>query len=159
MDSRSFLLSIFFILFITTLTSHASAQSIIKLPTHKTQITADRKIRVDDGLYCDSWRFSVETNDAGIWAYVPSRCAKYVQDYMTGERYLSDSEVVSAYALNYAKNLSVRGDGKDAWVFDIDETLLSNLPYYDASGFGYVRLVWFLILLALLNHLGCRFLR
>ncbi|XP_031263087.1 acid phosphatase 1 [Pistacia vera] len=136
MDSRSFLLSISLILFIITLTSHASAQSIIQIPSHKTQITGDRKIRVDDGMYCDSWRFSVETNDAGIWEYVPSRCAKYVQDYMTGDRYLSDSEVVSSYALNFAKNVNVSDDGKDAWVFDIDETLLSNLPYYEKNGFG-----------------------
>ncbi|KAG5390477.1 hypothetical protein IGI04_032018 [Brassica rapa subsp. trilocularis] len=28
------------------------------------------------------------------------------------------------------------GDGKDAWIFDIDETLLSNLPYYIDHGFG-----------------------
>ncbi|CAL5371211.1 unnamed protein product [Camellia sinensis] len=77
----------------------------------------------------ESWRFSVETNDAGIWTQVPSRCQDYVHDYITGVRYRSDSEMV-------AKTVEFAGNGKDAWVFDIDETLLSNLPYYAHHGFG-----------------------
>ncbi|KAK0597327.1 hypothetical protein LWI29_024079 [Acer saccharum] len=28
------------------------------------------------------------------------------------------------------------GDGKEIWVFDIDETILSNLPYFAKHGFG-----------------------
>lgn len=55
---------------------------------------------------------------------------------MTGDRYLSDSEVVADDSLAYAKTVNMSGDGKDAWVFDIDETLLSNVPYYAAHGFG-----------------------
>ncbi|KAI9191992.1 hypothetical protein LWI28_016490 [Acer negundo] len=114
--------------------SHAFAESIIQISPHK---IPDRKIRVDDdGLYCDSWRFSVETNDAGIWSYIPSRCVKFVQDYMTGDRYSSDSAVVSGFCLDFIKTVNVSGDGKDAWVFDIDETLLTNLPYYVDHGFG-----------------------
>lgn len=67
---------------------------------------------------------------------IPSRCQAFVQDYMTGESYRSDSEVVADYALEFAKSVVVYGDGKDAWVFDIDETLLSNIPYYQSHGFG-----------------------
>ena len=33
-------------------------------------------------------------------------------------------------AFQYAKSLNLIGDGKDIWVFDIDETTLSNVPYY-----------------------------
>ncbi|KAH7572208.1 hypothetical protein JRO89_XS04G0219900 [Xanthoceras sorbifolium] len=117
--------------------SHAFAQSIIQVSPHKTRIAADHKIRVNDGLYCESWKFSIETNDAGSWNNIPSRCVKFVQDYMTGDRYLSDSDVVSEYGLDFAKTVNVSGDVKDAWVFDIDETLLSNLPYYEVHGFGY----------------------
>ncbi|KAL5768712.1 hypothetical protein ACOSP7_015256 [Xanthoceras sorbifolium] len=116
--------------------SHAFAQSIIQVSPHKTRIAADHKIRVNDGLYCESWKFSIETNDAGSWNNIPSRCVKFVQDYMTGDRYLSDSDVVSEYGLDFAKTVNVSGDVKDAWVFDIDETLLSNLPYYEVHGFG-----------------------
>uniref|UniRef100_A0A2P2IQZ0 Uncharacterized protein MANES_16G107100 n=1 Tax=Rhizophora mucronata TaxID=61149 RepID=A0A2P2IQZ0_RHIMU len=90
----------------------------------------------DDDVYCDSWRFSVETNDAGNWPKVPSRCVSFVRDYMTGEKYRSDSEVVALNSLAFAKTVDLAADGKDAWVFDIDETLLSNLPYYESHGFG-----------------------
>ncbi|KAF3489030.1 hypothetical protein F2Q69_00055694, partial [Brassica cretica] len=37
----------------------------------------------------------------------------------------------------FASSVEFSGDGKDIWVFDIDETLLSNLPYYIDHGFGY----------------------
>ena len=111
------------------------SQSIIKLPSEK-DVLAHRKVRADDGLYCDSWRLAVETNNAGIWKQIPSRCQKFVENYMTGDRYLSDSEVVENFSLSFSKNVSLAGDGKDVWVFDIDETLLSNMPYYAAHGFG-----------------------
>lgn len=94
------------------------------------------RVRSDDSSFCESWRYSVETNDAGSWSLVPARCEEYVEEYMTGGRYLSDSEVVADDALAFAKTVEVSGDGKDAWVFDIDETLLSNLPLYAANGFG-----------------------
>ncbi|GAY51254.1 hypothetical protein CUMW_132790 [Citrus unshiu] len=120
------------------LISHAFSQSVIQIFPGRIEFAGDRKIRAGDELYCDSWRFSVETNDAGEWDSVPSRCVEFVQKYMTGEHYLSDSEIVSGYSLKHAKSANVSaGDGKDAWVFDIDETLLSNLPYYAAHGFGW----------------------
>lgn len=78
----------------------------------------------------------METNDAGYWSVIPARCHDYVVDYMTGDRYISDSEIVAADSLAFAKSVKLAGDGKDAWVFDIDETLLSNLPYYEAYRFG-----------------------
>lgn len=95
-----------------------------------------RKVGRDDGLYCESWRFSVETNDAGVWTQVPARCVGFVRDYMTGERYASDGGMVSNNSVTFAGGVGIAGDGKDAWIFDIDETLLSNLPYYAAHGFG-----------------------
>ncbi|KHN40364.1 Acid phosphatase 1 [Glycine soja] len=33
-------------------------------------------------------------------------------------------------------SVGLAGDGRDAWVFDVDETLLSNVPYYQGVGFG-----------------------
>lgn len=78
----------------------------------------------------------METNDAGAWKKIPARCQDFVKDYVTGDRYRSDSEVVADDSLSFLKTLNVNGDGKDAWVFDIDETLLSNVPYYAVHGFG-----------------------
>jgi hypothetical protein len=106
------------------------SQSIIQIsPDH-------RKIRTDDDIYCESWRFSIETNDAGNWSTIPERCLRFVQDYMTGDRYRCDSELVAENSLKFAKTVEISGNGSDAWVFDIDETLLSNLPYYELNGFG-----------------------
>ncbi|KAE8709135.1 Mitochondrial-processing peptidase subunit alpha isoform 1 [Hibiscus syriacus] len=55
---------------------------------------------------------------------------------MLGDQYRKDSSMVANEALLYAQSLTLGGDGKDVWVFDIDETTLSNLPYYAQHGFG-----------------------
>lgn len=90
----------------------------------------------DDGLFCDSWRLSVETNNAGYWATIPDRCRIFVEAYMAGDHYVSDLEAVAADEIAFARGLDLDGNGKDAWIFDVDETLLSNLPYYEGAGFG-----------------------
>jgi hypothetical protein len=56
---------------------------------------------------------------------------------MLGDQYRADSKTVNREGYLYAKSLNLSGDGKDIWVFDIDETTLSNLPYYAKHGFGY----------------------
>ncbi|KAF6164224.1 hypothetical protein GIB67_010194 [Kingdonia uniflora] len=119
------------LLILSSLTPILSSQSILR--TFLEQYTI---IKINDDLYCDSWRFSVETNDAGIWRQVPARCIDFVEDYMTGDRYPSDSGKVGEDSLLFASTVEITGDGKDIWVFDVDETLLSNLPYYALNGFG-----------------------
>ncbi|XP_059433409.1 acid phosphatase 1-like [Corylus avellana] len=118
------------LLLLLCIVSTAVANSIIQV------VSGDRKIQIDDNLYCDSWRLSIETNNYGVWSTVPERCESFVQDYMTGYRYQSDLEFVASVSLTFAKTVELAGDGKDVWVFDIDETLLSNLPYYATIGFG-----------------------
>lgn len=78
----------------------------------------------------------METNNAGIWEQIPPRCQHFVEEYMTSERYLSDSEIIANFSSEFANTLKLEGGGRDAWVFDIDETLLSNMPYYAIHGFG-----------------------
>ncbi|XP_047962101.1 acid phosphatase 1-like [Salvia hispanica] len=86
-----------------------------------------------EGLDCLSWRLAVETNNLRSWKVVPQSCEDYVGNYMLGRQYRRDIEVVAEAAVEYAKSVQVAGDGKDLWVFDIDETSLSNLPYYARS--------------------------
>ncbi|WOK96877.1 hypothetical protein Cni_G05585 [Canna indica] len=88
------------------------------------------------GVTCASWRFGVETNSVRGWTTVPRRCERYVGHYMLGDRYRQDSAAVTAEAAAYAEGLRLNGNGKDVWIFDIDETSLSNLPYYAHHGFG-----------------------
>ncbi|XP_057505954.1 acid phosphatase 1-like [Actinidia eriantha] len=126
------------VLLILSLVSKSLSHMIIQIPpeNHRSAASDGRRNRDADDLYCDSWRFSVETNDAGTWRQIPSRCEEYVKEYMTGARYLSDSDVASGDSLAFANTVELAGNGKDAWIFDIDETLLSNIPYYAAHGFG-----------------------
>lgn len=131
MDSGHFVFKFLFL----SLISQALSYSVIEIKPGNL-ISGNRKHLRDDSLYCESWRFSVETNDAGYWTNVPERCVSFVKDYMTGDRYLSDSNAVADASFTFAKAVEIAGDGKDAWFFDVDETLLSNLPYYAANGYG-----------------------
>lgn len=86
---------------------------------------------------CEGWRLSVESGNLRDWDVVPSKCVGYVQNYMmTAGQYWEDSRVAVFTILEYVKTLKLVGDGKDAWVFDIDETLLSNIPYYQQHEYG-----------------------
>lgn len=86
---------------------------------------------------CESWKFSIEVNNAGTWYSIPQPCIEFVRTYIDTGRYLADSRNAAAFSLTFARSVKV-GDGKgmDAWIFDVDETLLSNMPYYKATGFG-----------------------
>ncbi|XP_020593397.1 acid phosphatase 1-like [Phalaenopsis equestris] len=112
------------------------SQKILRILPGDAAISNGNAAANNNGLFCDSWRLSVETNNAGYWATIPARCLRYVEAYMNGHRYVSDSAVVAADASYFARDINIAGDGKDAWIFDIDETLLSNLPYYRDVGFG-----------------------
>lgn len=77
-----------------------------------------------------------EANNLSPWKTIPSECAEYIKNYMMGRAYIVDLEMVSKEAWDYAKATALGDDGMDAWVFDIDETLLSNLPYYTQHQYG-----------------------
>lgn len=86
-------------------------------------------------MFRDSWRYNVEVDNPGFWIeIIPPRCLAFAVEYMASKRYRSDCEDVAYYALEFAKSVEVSGDGKDAWVFDIDETLLSNFDYFPGQG-------------------------
>ncbi|XP_059275016.1 acid phosphatase 1-like [Lycium ferocissimum] len=135
------------LLFITfTFISTSSSQSILQISpqildlfalnrvfTHRKIIPKDNN---KNAMYCESWRFTVETNDAGLWACIPEKCVSFVQDYMTAGRYSSDLTAVADQSLAFANTVKVANDKMDGWIFDVDETLLSNLPYYVNHGFG-----------------------
>ncbi|XBI76341.1 hypothetical protein VPH35_069590 [Triticum aestivum] len=88
------------------------------------------------GVPCDSWRLGVEAYNVRDWKTVPANCEGYVGHYMLGSHFRRDSKVVIDQAIAYVDSLKLAGNGKEVWVFDIDETTLSNLPYYATHGFG-----------------------
>ncbi|KAJ1297290.1 hypothetical protein BS78_01G364600 [Paspalum vaginatum] len=83
---------------------------------------------------CLSWRVMVEANNARGWRTVPDQCVAYVRGYMTRGQYLRDLAGVMEQASAYVDQADA--DGLDAWVFDIDDTCLSNLLYYEGKQFG-----------------------
>ena len=94
---------------------------VIELPSSSLARVADEGLDdVPADVRCASWRLAAEANNLAPWKAVPAECAAHVRAYLTGAAYRSD----------------LGGDGRDAWIFDIDETLLSNLPYYADHGYG-----------------------
>lgn len=67
---------------------------------------------------------------------MPAECVGLVGAYMEGPQFKADSLGLSQAAETFLKSLKPEGDGKDVVVFDIDETSLSNLPYYRKHKYG-----------------------
>lgn len=86
--------------------------------------------------YCESWRMNVELNNIREFGVVPGECVEYIGKYMTSTQYKVDSERALEQCALYLSSFQLMGDGKDAWIFDIDDTLLSTTPYYKKHHFG-----------------------
>ena len=87
--------------------------------------------------YCESWRINVELHNIREFEVVPQECVDYIKKYMTSSQYKVDSErAIEEVTLYLSSCCSLKGDGKDAWIFDVDETLISTIPYFKKHGFG-----------------------
>nr|XP_004302847.2 PREDICTED: stem 28 kDa glycoprotein-like [Fragaria vesca subsp. vesca] len=129
-------LLLFFLLTTTVATTQASSDGAISRQIHLLRPQTGSQGRHVPGISCMSWRLGVETHNIVGWTTIPAACERYVGNYMLGHQYRQDSRAVTNEALLYAKSLNLTKDGKNLWVFDIDETSLSNLPYYAHHGFG-----------------------
>ncbi|KAH9301255.1 hypothetical protein KI387_012838, partial [Taxus chinensis] len=88
--------------------------------------------------WCETWRLNVELNNVREWRSVPRQCVPSVARYIKGGQYQKDLNFAVSQARSYlhSHEIKIVGDGKDAWIFDIDETTLSNLGYYEQIDFG-----------------------
>ncbi|KAI3674810.1 hypothetical protein L2E82_51926 [Cichorium intybus] len=87
-------------------------------------------------IYCLSWKLATETNNIHGWRTVPIQCLCHVEAYMIGGQYDSDMKLIVDEINSYIDELVLSGDGKDAWILDVDETCLSNLYYFKGKRFG-----------------------
>ncbi|KAG8380036.1 hypothetical protein BUALT_Bualt07G0151800 [Buddleja alternifolia] len=126
------IISIFLIIATLLSTSNANSKQFNPIIHLLRPRSGSGGVRVD-GVNCLSWRLAVEAYNLRDWRLVPASCEDYVGNYMLGAQYRDDCEVVADAAVEYANSLQLAGDGRDAWVFDIDETTLSNIPYYARS--------------------------
>lgn len=85
---------------------------------------------------CVSWRLNVELNNLRNWWTVPQNCLTYIQQYMLCGQYERDLATAVDCIVSYTAEIRLVGDGKDAWVLDVDDTALSNLEYYMGRKFG-----------------------
>ncbi|KAH0634296.1 hypothetical protein KY284_037082 [Solanum tuberosum] len=80
---------------------------------------------------------NVELHNIRDYVVVPQECVAYIGKYMTSTQYKVDSErTINECILYLSTNCILENEGKDAWIFDIDDTLLSSVPYYKKNGFG-----------------------
>ncbi|KAJ0006735.1 hypothetical protein Pint_29573 [Pistacia integerrima] len=93
----------------------------------------------------EEWRMATVTNLKKVgyhtWENLssnPQECGKYVEKYAVGhkQQYKKDFETVVDQAYSYVTTLNLTQDGKNIWVFDVDETTLSNLPLLAQMGYG-----------------------
>lgn len=101
------------------------------------------KHQTQDGLkislknYCESWRMNVELHNIRDFEVVPEECIEYIGKYAKSSQYKVDSQRTIDECLVYlSTSCNLKNDGKDAWIFDIDDTLLSTVPYYKNNLFG-----------------------
>lgn len=94
-------------------------------------------LRISLKNYCESWRMNVELNNIRRFDVVPEECTEFIGSYMKSTQYKVDSErALEECTLFLSSSFALTGDGKDAWIFDIDDTLLSTLPYYKQHNYG-----------------------
>lgn len=87
---------------------------------------------------CASFSLNAETNN--LQGYLlPQECEGFVAGYVGSGQYYSDFAVAVEAARTYLNAIQANEDGKDLIVLDIDETSLSNMPYYIAHHYGVER--------------------
>ncbi|KAK9288717.1 hypothetical protein L1049_017180 [Liquidambar formosana] len=86
--------------------------------------------------YCESWRMNVELNNIRGLEVVPEECIEYIGKYVKSTQYKVDSErAIEECTVYLSTSCTLKRDSRDAWIFDIDDTLLSTVPYYEEHNF------------------------
>ncbi|KAJ4969350.1 hypothetical protein NE237_016051 [Protea cynaroides] len=87
--------------------------------------------------YCEAWRINVELHNIRQFEVVPEECTEYIGKYMSSTQYRVDSEKALEECTIYLSNtFELTGDDKDAWIFDVDDTILSTVPYFKKHTHG-----------------------
>nr|BAA22095.1 vegetative storage protein [Arabidopsis thaliana] len=140
------ILSLSLLLLLVATVSHvqssASVPGLIELLESNTIFGNEAELLEKEGLSinypnCRSWHLGVETSNIINFDTVPANCKAYVEDYLiTSKQYQYDSKTVNKEAYFYAKGLALKNDTVNVWIFDLDDTLLSSIPYYAKYGYG-----------------------
>lgn len=87
--------------------------------------------------YCESWRMNVELHNIRDFEVVPEECTYYIGKYVRSIQYQVDSERTTEECLVYlSTTCNLKKDARNAWIFDIDDTLLSPVPFFKNNLYG-----------------------
>jgi hypothetical protein len=84
---------------------------------------------------CASFSLNGEMNN--LQGYVlPRECESFVARYVDSGQYYADFALAVQAARLYLNTIQAGEDRRDIVIFDVDETSLSNMPYYVAHSYG-----------------------
>ncbi|XP_058743270.1 acid phosphatase 1-like isoform X1 [Vicia villosa] len=113
------------------------AQKLQTMMMIRSELDSSSSSEVDDERYGLSWRLAVESNNnVRPWKTVPARCYKHVENYILDGQYELDMNIIVDEIIFYAKSQIPVPSNKDAWILDVDDTCISNIPYYKNKRFG-----------------------
>ncbi|TQE09801.1 hypothetical protein C1H46_004575 [Malus baccata] len=99
-----------FLIFLSGLVVAAAAAATAYWNILKTRKTDSVELGDELKKYCESWRINVEVNSIRGLDVAPQECV--------------------------GSCCTLEGDGKDAWIFYVDDTLFSTISYFKKHGFG-----------------------
>ncbi|KAF7843416.1 stem 28 kDa glycoprotein-like [Senna tora] len=123
--------------FFLTLLLVASAVSASRFDlTYPLRLRSDGSETLLEGITCSAWRYATSTNNIRDWKTVPTECEEYIKSYYETHKFQDHSKAVNREAYFYAREIPLAKDGRDVFIFDVDDTVISNLPYYREHGYG-----------------------
>ncbi|KAH6782312.1 hypothetical protein C2S52_000937 [Perilla frutescens var. hirtella] len=117
---------------LATLVSSCDAKLDVDNPIRLVGVGSD-----SSKINCQSFRVGVEANNLREWPTIPSYCKSYIKSYLTSKQYGLDIEAVVGAVTNYAVSFNKDYFLTDVFVFDVEETLLSNLKFLSSSEVNY----------------------
>ncbi|XP_022154690.1 acid phosphatase 1-like [Momordica charantia] len=136
MASLKSFLALLLLLLLAFASDSASSRPIIRMFPRKNLL----RFNDDTNLLCEGWKYSFEVNNLITNFTSPKECVPFLKHYFdyidNGGRYSVDLYYAIEYAYEYAETVKLSSDGRDAWIFGVDDTLLSTLPYYQERGYG-----------------------
>ncbi|WOK95384.1 acid phosphatase 1-like [Canna indica] len=130
-------LEVVLVLFSLSSTGFAGEWNLLSYITNKGEDNKYGNLDFSLKNYCESWRMNVELNNIRGFEVVPRECVTYIGAYMTSTQYKVDVQLAAEESVLFlTDDFQLSGDGNDAWVFDVDDVLLSTVPYFKMHDFG-----------------------
>jgi hypothetical protein len=96
----------------------------------------DKPVVVNKPNRCESFALNGELNNLQNWM-LPQECVDHAANYVDSGQYYVDFALAIDAARTYLRSVVVESDGFDMVVLDLDDTMLSSLPFLRDHHFGY----------------------